>query len=326
MGKIFGLSFDMLTLTKYRFIYMSHCAFLPPFTHSSPHPTPSFPRSPLFVCLSAADLGTGGCVVTRRSPEPLSISLVFFSTPPPPPSIPNKTHAPGLGCSLTLGSPGCDRRELLSPLGFAPGFMGWRAVLVVHKISSLISPGSPHPELHRSHLHPLECYGLFSEHVRTCSGRGLQPRASRPAVVDFVPPATAWKGPPQLWSVCLQAGPSVTGQQGLCIWDWWCWQLSSSAPWVTTITSRPPKQEDRDEVSAHVSFCLFLKVTSLGSSLSLETQCNISHVSSYYLWLIRAFLRSLECFYFFQPVLWGIACVEPVLLLLISTLLFKGKL
>ncbi len=65
----------------------------------------------------------------------------------------------------------------------------------------------------------------------------------------------------------------MTGQQGLCIWDWWRWQLSSSAPWVTVITSRPPKQADRDEVSADVSFCLFLKEHNATFHMSVPIIC-----------------------------------------------------
>lgn len=169
---------------------MSHCAFLPLFTHSSPHPTPSFSRSPPFLCLSAADLGTNGCVVTRRSPEPFSISLsFFFGAHPPPPSIPNKTHAPGLGCSLTLGSPGKLPPQASLSSRFRPRLHGLKGSSRCPQ--DLISPRLSAPILHPSHLHRVECYGLFCEDVRTCSGRGLKPRAPRPAVVDSVPPATA---------------------------------------------------------------------------------------------------------------------------------------
>ncbi len=57
--------------------------------------------------------------------------------------------------------------------------------------------------------------------------------------------------PPHLIHLVAGGDPAWPGrQQGLCSWDWWRWQWSSSAPWVTAILSSSPRREGRDGVSS----------------------------------------------------------------------------
>lgn len=87
------------------------------------------------------------------------------------------------------------------------------------------------------------------------------------------------RGPPHLIRLVAGGDPAWPGrQQGLCSWDWWRWQWSSSAPWVTVILSSFPRREGRDGVSS-VLLSLFLSVVFFFSLFSAAAFrfCGLSH-------------------------------------------------
>lgn len=74
--------------------------------------------------------------------------------------------------------------------------------------------------------------------------------------------------PPNLIHLVAGGDPAwPQRQQGLCSWDWWRWQWSSSAPWVTAMFSSSPRREGRDVVSSLFLSLFFISYFSSSPAL-----------------------------------------------------------
>lgn len=191
----------------------------------------------------------------------------FFGTPPPPPSISNKTHAPGLGCSLTPAFPGLCSYALHTPYSLA-WLHGWKSC-AIFAYPFIISPSVATPEPRTtppipSHPYPLR-YGFCSGCV--CSCISLCPRKRSPHwTVNRSTCLIVVKGDTSPHLSACRGSASTAGQQGLCSWDCWCCWWSFSALWVTATASRFPEEGGRDTVSHHICvtfICSFLWAVSL---------------------------------------------------------------
>lgn len=213
-----------------------------------------------------AGFGTDRHVVTHRSAK----ALFIFGTPPPPPSISNKTHAPGLGCSLTPAFPGFCCFTPHTP--YSPAWLhGWKSC--AHSAHTfIISPSISTPESStapRLPYHPYpQRYGLCRGCVWFCICITLCPRKGSPQwAVSRSTCLIVVKGDISSHPSSCRGSASTAGQQGLCSWDCWCWWWSSSALWITVTASNSPEEGGRDTVSHHI--CIISCVFFLAGGLSI---------------------------------------------------------